>query len=606
MTRFPAFTGRPPAVRSTWIALLLSFVAAAPAACPATLRQPVHEYFLSFLSPGEHPEGEIPGFNPFRHYTHLGTDFGVVRTPDAGESEIFGTAGCVVAQVGAEGSAGLWHSLDGLIREPGRSLDFLRPWPAEILPAYQPRITGVGLRVEGYGTVRVEIKDSAGAILWSAEARSESHEPQTFSWPCDPEVIRGAREIIWLAGPRSSVCVGSLTLELSMPERLSLEDYILLASYAKFARCRDAASAFVRDRAHTPAGTFDGVPATAMFPLAACTVMEAGFMRREDAVRIFRQTLDAVFSLRRSRGLLPHFVSLQDGRRDLVPGTEFSTLDTAIAWQSLLLAATWLEDSGAADRILAAIREIDFQACRGEDGRICHGFLGPDAEEPLAAWWTDWGGETALVLMLERMALGDAACAPMEGGGRVFRDCGFIAEIAGLFYPWFSCSRPDAVTGVDWLGARRRLLADQQAYFPSFLPESFAATNGIFGLSAGETKDGSGYQANGAALPDIRLIHPHYMLMSATIDPDRSRARTGLRRLVEHGLLPPWGMVENVTADHDSWLPMIGSLNAAFETLSAGHFRAAGLPGNPNGLYAAARRCRPAVEAVRRFWPDAE
>jgi hypothetical protein len=41
-----------------------------------------------------------------------------------------------------------------------------------------------------------------------------------------------------------------------------------------------------------------------------------------------------------------------------------------------------------------------------------------------------------------------------------------------------------------------------------------------------------------------------------------------LRRV---GFFPPYGLVENVTVTGSSYLPMIGSLNAGFESLAAYH-----------------------------------
>ena len=37
------------------------------------------------------------------------------------------------------------------------------------------------------------------------------------------------------------------------------------------------------------------------------------------------------------------------------------------------------------------------------------------------------------------------------------------------------------------------------------------------------------------------------------------------------GWLPPWGLVENIEADGTTYLPMLSSLNASFETLAAYH-----------------------------------
>ena len=44
-----------------------------------------------------------------------------------------------------------------------------------------------------------------------------------------------------------------------------------------------------------------------------------------------------------------------------------------------------------------------------------------------------------------------------------------------------------------------------------------------------------------------------------------------LHDMEKRGLMPPWGLVENVKADLSEYSPMLGSLNAAFECLGAYH-----------------------------------
>ena len=75
-----------------------------------------------------------------------------------------------------------------------------------------------------------------------------------------------------------------------------------------------------------------------------------------------------------------------------------------------------------------------------------------------------------------------------------------------------------------------------------------------------------------------------------------------LRTLESHGLMPPWGLVENVTADLREYLPLQSSLNAAFECLGAYHFAARALD-RPDDIYIAARDCPPVAAAVATFYP---
>ena len=67
-------------------------------------------------------------------------------------------------------------------------------------------------------------------------------------------------------------------------------------------------------------------------------------------------------------------------------------------------------------------------------------------------------------------------------------------------------------------------------------------------------------------------------------------------------LLPPWGMVENFTKDLDEYLPMLGSLNGAYECIAAYHLWAK-QSGRPDQIYRAAESCPLLFEAVRAFYP---
>ena len=106
------------------------------------------------------------------------------------------------------------------------------------------------------------------------------------------------------------------------------------------------------------------------------------------------------------------------------------------------------------------------------------------------------------------------------------------------------------VTGVDWLSARRALLAEQKAYFAEKWPKSAAAKLGFYGLSAGAGPRGEGLVVNGTgSAGKIELIHPHYVLLSGAIDPKPASVYRVLADMEAHGLLPPWGMVENFDKD---------------------------------------------------------
>jgi hypothetical protein len=100
----------------------------------------------------------------------------------------------------------------------------------------------------------------------------------------------------------------------------------------------------------------------------------------------------------------------------------------------------------------------------------------------------------------------------------------------------------------------------------------------------------------------VTLIHPHYMLMSGTALEDPAQVYTALKVMEMHSLMPPWGIVENVTDDLSEYLPLIGSLNASFETISAYHLWAK-VNGQDDIIYGAIQHSEPLSQAIRAFYP---
>jgi hypothetical protein len=185
--------------------------------------------------------------------------------------------------------------------------------------------------------------------------------------------------------------------------------------------------------------------------------------------------------------------------------------------------------------------------------------------------WRDWGGETALVLMMQRIAAGSSLEPMMDESGRSHRGIGFITEIPALFFPQFNTNARARAGSVDWRGYRQQRLAQQKAYFAANAPHSLAARLGLYGLSAGEGARGIGYKSSGVEDADQHLVFPHYILMSGLMEPSTGAVYDVLKMLEANGWFTAWGMVENIDADAGTYVPMISSLNACFESLSSYH-----------------------------------
>lgn len=586
-------------LRHALIALMLSapLLRAEPVA--RLVWQPVQKYFIR-KNGGTPPSQGTRRLNSFTSYTHLGTDFGF---HGPAEHEIEWVEDWITVRLGQQPDAwaGMWHSLAGQAKHPEKAMDFMRAFPEPIVPAFQPRVSAVRLEASGRGKIKLEIKSRSEEVRWTQTVTLQNEAAQMFVLPVSSEMHRDAKFLIWTAEPGSEVRVSGLYLGMEMPA-LPWDAHAFLTSYAKLLRCYTIRSGFVRDRAHIDDGSFESVSATGMFVLATAAAAREplGIVKDDYARWVLRQTHEAVKRVRTARGLLPHFVWQIGGEYQIHPNTEYSSVDSAIYFQSMLLAARMLGNEAIETELTDMVRKVDFDMLHLPSGHLSHG-VKDDGTTLLPHGWRDWGGETALVMLLERMAHPHRRMPPVDRPGRAWQGSGFITEIQSLFHPDFDSDDGDLQDGVHWRGVRRLMLGAQRAYFPNTMPKSLAARLGIYGLSAGENEFGNAYHVGGTDLPDQRLIHPHYILMSATMAENTGDVLALLERMEKAGFFPPWGMVENLTADGQSHLPMEGGLNAAFEALGAYHLLARHR-GIPDAIYNASRESPLIRQAMRLYY----
>jgi hypothetical protein len=577
--------------------VLASTLAVASAAERRKVWQPIHDYCTIIDPVGQGRQGMTAEqrINPFLSYTAIGTDFGFTG---AGQSGIGWEPGKVCVLLPPQQTAGVWHSLAGRALDLDQTLDFLKCYPPFIQEPFQPRISSLKLVGRGQGEVTLECKSVSQQLLWSAVWKLNSEQDAEFTTDLPP--LGQVKFLNWMASPGADFCLDRLLFGVEMPA-VDFPTQVLLTSYAKLARCYSPRTGLVRDRAHIEDGAFDSIPASGMFCLATAAMAKRGVVSEEFAVATLKRTQALVSALEAPSGVLPHFVRLQDGIYKIHPRTEYSTVDTAIYLHSMLLGAEILGQPELAGQVMEMWRKLDFTKLRDSQQRIIHGLQ--EDRTPLPYSWYDWGGETALVLLMQAVAAGNEAPKEMAKSGVVHQGTGFIAEIQSLFYPDFARSEPDRISGIAWPEARLKLWEQQRSYFSTLLPaESFARQHALYGLSAGESKRGLGYQVSGTGLPDQSVIHPHYVLMAGSLVPKVEEHYAFLGQLETLGILPPWGMMENVDARNGEMLPMLGSLNAAFETLGAYHLlvrRSA----EPNLIYDAALKNAALRQAMEIFYP---
>jgi len=583
---------------------------------PQRVIQVVHDFAVPWAEKWQITNGEKVDLNPFwRFTTQIGTDWG--RMGPA-ESEMYWANGALCA--GRPGQpttawSGAWFSLCGLARQDDRSRSLTAMYPPWMQPEYQCKLVSVVLDVRGEGGLKVEFKSPGGpnsVVLWAATTDlGTAGEARQVRFDVAPERTGKAKMLTVVLERGAVLAIDRVAVELESAD-LPFADRTFLYSYAKAAACYDPALGLSADRAHWPATDFSSTTSTALFALATAGAVDLGFVKREAAVGILDRIHRTVASVPRGpAGLLPHFVDNRDGEGwKIARGTEYSTVDTAIYYQAMLVAARMLDEQKTYFELLAAVRGLEFSKLY-EDGFVIHGFASDgttrlrsrDAQGSVLVW-RDFGSETLLAIILARLAQGEAAVAKMDPPvkGFVWRGVGFVAELAALLYPQPNGETPDAITKTNWLAGRRQLLAAQMACYK----HTPAGDLGLFGLSAGEGPNGVGYIANGTLEQAAPLIHPHYMLMSACLRDDPAAVYKTLQAMQERGLFTPLGgLVENVSPDLSASLPMASSLNSGFEALAAVHLLCR-TSGRPDPIYEAALASPELRQAVERLYPPAK
>ena len=386
--------------------------------------------------------------------------------------------------------------------------------------------------------------------------------------------------------------VDEVRLVLQGPELPTMAAAFLFG-YGHLAQCYDPSTGLVRDRATWPAADSAAVPAIGLFALASAVAADLGYVTPEDARAIVAKTTGALSSpsvIPRYRGLLPHF--LKNG--GLAPGTEWSSVDTAIALLSGILAAQSVGlDTGPLEAMLG---DIDWSHLTdGFTRSASHGYR--EDGSLIESRWDTFGGESFLLATALAAALpGRTLLLERFPKAPTWDGSGFNDEIAALLFPMTGLD----TWGNDWCAYRCRAFYRQQQHF---VANPQYRDRGLLGLSASEVPEPwliaderlvcgawgvGGHNAttnDGSQLVGYPIVAPHY---AAMVSAEHAAAASGLfERLALERLFTPLNNVESLGlpsgATEPRWNELKGSWNLGLRTLGA----ARGLSGQTYAPYRA-------------------
>lgn len=464
------------------------------------------------------------------------------------QSTIAWASGQVTATLGAEmpwggGQMSLNHPL-----AEGLPINFAAILPRQILRPYQSQITGIAAQVVNGtpgNTLRLELKNR-GQWRWSGETTLDGGE-QTVRFPLPR--LGNVDELLWVLDGAAGDAVVLDSITFTATTRITdTATRAFVWSYGQLLNNWDSRTGLVRDRGSDSAGKFDAIQATGSLAAATAQAAQLGVISPSNARQIVGKIGQALLvETPRFHGLWPHFVQVSsEGAIEIVPGTEWSSVDTVIATIGLLTAQNALElDTAATEQML---RDVDWDDLTLPDGTISMGYENQGDRIPWG--WKDFGAEAWLVHLAYASATGQVASMDRPTPPTV-NGSGFIDELAWLFVP--PPDSPD-IWGTDWEAYRKEAADKQIGFFPEADPASCFARLGLFGLSAGEMPDGSYLTLGvggsdqspetGARLLGAPAITPHYAGLIASLRPDAASAMW--EWLIANGLFTPLNNVESL------------------------------------------------------------
>ncbi len=539
----------------------------------------------------------------FWPHNRLGGDRGRIDGPAGGE--VIWGRGVVTATItgGVDSWMGVWTSLNHPLIDC-TPLDFSAIFPPAIESQYQGAVTGLGFHVlDGQGELQIDLQVGESThcppqipvLGWPGEVVPLSGGKQNITFSLPPG-LGDVQNLNWLVRGDTGdfVVMDQVEITATLPHLDTPAERAFLHSCATLLNNWDPDSGLTRDHAYWAAGGFDNVSASGMQAAAAVMAWHLGFISQASATGIVAETTEALLDLPRDTcggNLWPHFV--QNGQ--IVSGTEWSSIDTAIALVALIEARTVLGlDSTAVEGVLTS---INWDNLILPDGHISHGFwsdcqpIEPGGE----GGWKDFGAESWLINFAYAAAAGNVD--DFDHTPPTYNGSGFIDELAWLLLPAPCRDRWDTV----WNSYRQQAVDVQLAYCQDH--RCYGGPPRLFGLSAAEVPDLSsvppsqiyqGFGVGGEVPPNDgtdllghAAVIPHYAGLAASLHTNEAAAFW--EWLEGHRLFTPLNAVERLmfvdepACEDVVWNGLIGSWNLSLQTLGWGRL----LSAENHPLYAA-------------------
>ena len=527
--------------------------------------------------PGEPPNGWF--------YNQIGGDRGLLSdiSVDPGGEAAYSRSsdsvyrGEILRHSGHWGSLGMWYAL-GRPASDSPSLDPTAIYHSVILPAFQPRLTGIDVVVSSIESpagrddleFKVELKGHnaqghqtlRGDWKWSGrEQLLAGTFPKTFSVDIKPEALGGdAGVVLWMldgATLGDAIEVDSVRLRVEMPE-LPIADEALLTSLGMLLHNYDDSTGMVQDRSSFPRGDFENVTATAKLAKILAMALEMGFVEDAAAKSIIAKIAETLLNVvprgpTEINSLWPHFT--YNGGTERISDSEWASGDTAYAVLDLIVALWMIGDpQGQLPQSVAMLKQIDWAALRAPNGGFYHGY---DVDGGLLTGiWYGFGAETIGVILAALAGgdvLGEMGPPPSDNGS------GFI----------YHAGYPIVPSGVDrwgnnWFALRYAEIESQLGWYADPAHTNpYLSDLGLFGLSAAERPEGWDpdpdhiYQAYGTGGQDPtaldgsnRVVALHYSGMIAQMQKEAAEAMWVSLR--QSGVISPLNNLESMQVNPTS------------------------------------------------------